>query len=125
MMKRLWLSLLWLLGWDEYLKLGGQMRSPKWGTVRREYLKTHPFCEVCGGDDDLDIHHCVPFHLKPMLELEEINLITLCTPHHLLFGHYMSWKSWNEYVRDDAVAWRTRILNRPKGKVETLEANIK
>ena len=82
----------------------------KWGGVSK-----NAFCEA--GDDDLIFIIACRF-LETYAKLEEINLVLFT--HHLLFGHYMSWKSWNEYVRDDAVAWRTRILNRRR-KVETLK----
>lgn len=113
-MKQIWLYILSFFGNPEYLKLGGVARSPHWPSVRKAFIAKNPCCAVCGTKDDLDVHHCFPFHLKPMLELEEGNLITLCTPHHLFIGHLMNYRSYNVTVREDASAWRKRILERPK-----------
>lgn len=109
--------LYWILSWfghSEYARLGGSARSPKWRAVRNAFIKAHPHCAVCGGDTDLDIHHCIPFSVNPMLELDENNLLTLCTPHHLLVGHLMSYRSYNASVRSDASEWKLKIFNRPK-----------
>lgn len=53
-------------------------RSPHWSTVRKAHLEKHPACEVCGATAKLEVHHKLPFHLHPALELEGSNLITLC-----------------------------------------------
>lgn len=51
--------------------------------------------------EHLNVHHKVPFHIAPELELEESNLITLCMSEdrhcHLLIGHGDSFKA---YVPD-------------------------
>lgn len=91
----------------------GAERSSKWSTVRKNHLKYNPTCAVCNTTNDIDVHHCIPFHKKPELELEESNLITLCTPHHYLVGHLMNWKSFNAEVRMDAQMWNSKIKNRP------------
>jgi len=88
-------------------------RSPNWAKVRDKFIDSHPFCECCGGYEDLEVHHIIPFHIDRSLELEESNLITLCRPHHLLLGHLMSWKSFNRAVRQDADTWRNKIRVRP------------
>ena len=109
----------WLTRWktglekrEAELELGAQ-RSSRWRSVRNEYLRTHKVCAVCGGDNDLDVHHRIPFHKDPSLELEPNNFITLCTPHHFLVGHLMSWRSWNSEVDRDASDWRLKIISRP------------
>ena len=106
----------WILSWFDDRTFGA-IRSAKWSKVRNDFIKKHPYCEVCGKKGTLlmpnNIHHIFPFHLKPMLELQESNLITLCPPHHLLFGHLMSWKSWEKDVRENAAIWRKKILERP------------
>lgn len=53
-------------------------RSDKWPAVRRAHLGEHPACEACGASIALNVHHVIPFHERPDLELEESNLITLC-----------------------------------------------
>ena len=91
------------------------VRSPDWSTVRRRHLVLQPNCALCGGSDDLDVHHCHPYHLFPKFELEGWNLITLCTPHHFLMGHLMNWKAWNPAVREDVQAWCLKIGRRKYG----------
>lgn len=95
--------------------LFGSIRSPKWSAARSAFIKLHPLCSVCGTKDDCEVHHVRPFHLHPELELDPTNFITLCRPHHYLFGHFMNWSSFNISVREDAEAWALRINNRPAG----------
>lgn len=81
-------------------------RSPHWRTVRRAHLKVEYWCRVCGSTNGLEVHHVIPFHLKPELELMQSNLITLCehvgTNHHLKIGHNGDFHSFNPDVRKDA-----------------------
>jgi len=90
--------------------------SPEWRRVRRDFLKLYPRCEACGGKQRLEAHHIIPVHLKPSLELDVNNLITLCElhSHHLTFGHKMSYRSWNRTVREDAKNYRESVKTRPK-----------
>lgn len=89
-------------------------RSSHWPHVRGVWIHIHNTCAVCGCKDDLDVHHIKPFHLFPALELEPTNFITLCRAHHLLFGHLMSWPSYNPHVVEDVAAWVEKISARPK-----------
>lgn len=61
-----------------HLSHQGVKRSPKWPTVRRAHLKREPVCQLCGCTIKarLNVHHVVPFHLAPDMELLEDNLIT-------------------------------------------------
>lgn len=84
-------------------------RSGHWGHVRDEHLRAHPVCEACGGDESLQVHHVMPFHLHPELELDEANLITLCMGPdecHLKLGHGGSFSAYNPHVREDSMAYR-------------------
>lgn len=92
-------------------------RSSGWAAVRKAFLEKNPDCAVCGRRNGNVPHHVKPFHLHPEDELKEANLITLCLDHHLWFGHYGSWSSFNAHVREDAKSWLQRIENRPKGAV--------
>ena len=107
----------WLTRFKVYLEKReaylGAARSPKWGKVRRDFLRVNPVCMVCGGDKDLDVHHLIPFSQNPALELEVSNLMTLCTPHHFLIGHLMSWRSWNSGAREDAAYLLNKVDTRP------------
>jgi len=96
----------------------GVARSPQWEQVRKDFLKAHPLCAVCGRKGSLlkpnEVHHIKPFHLHPELELDPNNLITLERDFHLLFGHLMDWKSYNPDVVKDAEEWNLKISNRLK-----------
>jgi 5-methylcytosine-specific restriction protein A len=89
-------------------------RSPKWRKVRAEHIKNNPECAACGRKDGLEVHHIVPYHINPDLELEPSNLITLCGKYcHFIFGHYMDWKSWNENVVRDSTLYYACKIKRP------------
>ncbi|NBX82458.1 HNH endonuclease [bacterium] len=103
-----------MLGWLRRTteELFGAGRSGKWPRVRREHLEREPTCVACGRSRDLEVHHIVPFHDRPELELDPENLITLCAdPCHLVFGHVLNFRRSNPYVREDAERYRERIRN--------------
>jgi hypothetical protein len=82
-----------------------EKRSDKWPKVEKDFLSSHPTCEACGGKENLNVHHCMPFHIDKALELDEKNLITLCMGEkecHLHIGHSGSFKKYNPNVRKDA-----------------------
>ncbi len=94
----------------------GAKRSSKWRKVRKEHLKNNPCCAVCGQQKKIELHHIIPFHLAPDLELDPRNLISLCSSGkygikscHILFGHRGSWKKFNASVREDAYIWNHRL----------------
>ena len=82
------------------------VRSRKWPTVRKNYLKTHTACAACGGSARLEVHHIKPFHLYRELELDPTNFIVLCEDEnkkcHLFIGHNGNWKTSNLNVVEDA-----------------------
>ncbi len=89
-------------------------RSSSWRSTRNEHVKNNPTCAACGTDKDLDVHHVVPYHVDPSLELDPNNLITLCGKRcHYVFGHLCDWKSWNEEVVEDCRKYNLKRLNRP------------
>jgi 5-methylcytosine-specific restriction enzyme A len=81
------------------------LRSSRWPTVRKAHLASEPKCQWCGTKYALEIHHIEPFHLRPELELEPKNLITLCqkpTTHcHIKRGHKGCWRDTNPTVREE------------------------
>lgn len=93
----------------------GARRSPQWPQVRKAYLKFHPTCECCGGKKKLEVHHRIPFHENPHLELHWENLITLCETGkrglncHLLIGHLGDYRRTNPDVGADAKAWKEKL----------------
>ena len=92
-------------------------RSSKWPKVRAAHLRDESVCQVCGRKDRLEVHHIVPVHVDPTLELVLSNLLTLCNCGHggchLLVGHLGLFASWNINVRTDAAVWQVKITNRP------------
>ena len=95
--------------------LGG-IRSPRWSSVRKEFLRKNPECAVCrkrGWLKSNEAHHIIPFSIDKTKELNEENLIILCRQDHYFMGHYNSWRSYNKDVKQDAALWRTKIAERP------------
>lgn len=92
-------------------------RSPDWPRVRAEHLRKEPECQVCGTRENIDVHHIVPVWIDRFQELSRENLVSLCRPHHFLFGHLMAWSSVNERCMADVRQWQERIRNRPRRKI--------
>lgn len=89
-------------------------RSSSWSKVRKEHLKKQPCCAACGKTDKLEVHHILPVHKYPELELQPDNLITLCAdPCHIMFGHLKYWKSWNVDVVRDCDIYYNKLKARP------------
>lgn len=102
-------------------RIFGALRSSHWSSVRTAHIKAHPLCEICGKDKGLNVHHIKPFHIRPELELDPTNLITLCESGgmncHITFGHLGNFHSFNENVVEDVRVWRTKVQGRPLGVV--------
>lgn len=97
-------------------------RSSSWRKVRKDFLKENPVCSACGSEDDLEVHHIVPYHVSPEKELDKNNLITLCGKRcHFIFGHFCDWKSWNDNVVDDCNSYNSKRISRPKIKEKNNE----
>ncbi len=81
------------------------LRSPKWREIEKAHLEKEPACQWCGAKVKLQVHHIVPFHVHPGLELEDFNLITLCEEGgylncHLFHGHNGDFKDFNKDIRE-------------------------
>lgn len=93
----------------------GAKRSSQWRMVRAEHLQSHPTCALCGGKRKLEVHHVVPFHVDPSLELSPVNLITLCEAKalgitcHQFMGHLGNYRLFNPNVLGDAEQWRGKL----------------
>lgn len=93
-----------------------EKRSTHWPKVRGEHLAQHPACEVCGhAGEKVNVHHILPFHLHPDLELDPNNLITLCEDEHfvnchLFLGHLGNFKGWNPAVTTDAAEFHQKLI---------------
>lgn len=93
-------------------------RSSEWTSVRVQHLKSaEPMCKACGTKKHLEVHHIVPVHVNPLIEIVPENLITLCESMghncHFIFGHLLDWRSWNVSVREDSDAYRHLVRGRP------------
>lgn len=91
-------------------------RSGHWRSKRAQHLRSQPRCAACGCKDNLTVHHIIPFHIEPELELEDTNLITLCENSgncHLMIGHLKDWKAYNPHVRQMAASMLQLVKNRP------------
>lgn len=102
-------------------KITDLSRSPRWPTVRKRHLERNPSCAACGATTGLEVHHIVPFHAKPELELDPLNLITLCGPPrgcHLWLGHACDFKAWRPDVRRLAGEIRAATVARGDGEGE-------
>ena len=98
-------------------------RSPKWVEVRREHVQKFPFCAACGDRERLQVHHVEPYHLRPDLELDRSNLLTLCmgpSECHLRLGHGDDFDAYNPAIRRHARELHT--CARPR---EAIEAEAK
>ena len=93
----------------------GTRRSNKWRKVRAQFLKDNPRCAICSSKLLIEVHHCIPFHIAPDIELDTDNLITLCENKkygincHLLVGHLGNYKRVNTQVKIDAITWNLKI----------------
>lgn len=96
-------------------------RSPRWPALRRAHLAREPRCRVCDTAKAPEVHHVLPVHRAPELELDPDNLITLCGGAggcHFRWGHLWDWYSYNPDVRLDAPAWRGKIQARPPRRAD-------
>jgi 5-methylcytosine-specific restriction protein A len=88
------------------------MRSPKWRGLRDVFVSGQ-ICAACGGTTMLDVHHIIPYHLAPELELDDKNFIVLCMERdrhcHLVFGHGGEFMAYNPHVVMDAEAARSAL----------------
>lgn len=97
---------------DKFRGIEGS-RSSQWRKTEKAFLKEHPICSGCNTTKRLEVHHIKPFYLNPELELELINLMTLCRQCHHFIGHLNDWKSYNADASRDATAWFQKITHRP------------
>lgn len=104
-----------IFGWLFRRRTFGVKRHRDWGKVRKEFLKTHDQCAVCGTKKKLAVHHIKPVHLFPELELELSNLITLCQSRshndHFIFGHLLDWCDYNDKIIDDSKYYYDRLCD--------------
>lgn len=108
-----------ILGFNVFSRksLRGAVRSPKWKKIRDEHLDKNPSCAACGRTLNQEVHHIEPVHINPDRELDPSNLVTLCSNHcHIVFGHFLDWKSWNSDVIKDTTVYYNKYKNKPYKK---------
>ena len=99
----------------EKQKTKRKKRSSKWRKVRNAFKKKNPKCLCCGGKIKIEIHHILPFHSHPELELEESNLMTLCEREkygincHQLIGHTGNYRKINHSAELDSIIWNYKL----------------
>ena len=89
----------------------GRARAPGWEALSRQLRSERPECECCGLPTTV-IHHVLPFHVHPSLELDKTNLIALCNECHLRIGHGGSFRAWLPDCRRLAATIRAAIAAR-------------
>jgi 5-methylcytosine-specific restriction protein A len=89
------------------------VRSRKWRGLRDVFVRGQ-VCAACGGTTLLDVHHIIPYHLAPELELDDMNFIVLCMARdrhcHLIFGHGGEFMAYNPHVLMDSEAARFSLM---------------
>jgi len=110
----------WLLSLFQRTPIGSRPRSSQWPKVRAEHLRRYPECAACGCDTDLEVHHIIPYHVDPSMELNFENLMTLCgdkaSDCHRRLGHGFNWTLWNDQVIRDAAWFRSMLRRVRKGR---------
>ena len=94
-----------------------EARSGEWRAVRMAHIKESPECIACGKREQLYVHHIIPYHVNPKLELERSNLATFCFDHHLGIGHNGNWKHYNLRCVEDAARVRKNLGLEPVKRV--------
>lgn len=120
----------WL--WDLFFggrdRATGAKRSPLWRSVRAAHLEKEPRCIACGSGSNLSVHHVIPYHVRPDLELDGDNLITLCEGGpvncHLLWGHWRKWRSFNPEVRLTCSKIRTLMYRAYRDQLEVTPKGV-
>ena len=93
----------------------GAKRSSHWSKTRKQVLALNRKCAVCGSKKTLRVHHIVPFHLAPDMELDPDNLVVLCENKkygincHLLLGHVGNFRRTNPSCEIDIMVWNKKL----------------
>lgn len=96
----------------------GKRRHKDWPKVRDRFIAIHKRCALCKGKKRLEVHHIIPFHIMPELELMSDNLVVLCEDKryglncHLAVGHLGNYRRFNVNCLQDVVYWRSRLFRK-------------
>ena len=100
---------------SEAFQTQGSRRHPLWQSCRDNFVKNKK-CSVCCSDKDLEVHHKKPVHEYPELELEEKNLVVLCSRCHFFIGHLYNYATYNDDV-DNAILYFRLLIKRAKARL--------
>lgn len=94
-------------------------RNKDWSKKSKEFLGLNPTCVACGGVATV-VHHKLPFHLYPELEMVPSNWRPMCEGDtmncHLHIGHSGDFSAYNINVDEDAALFRKRRKERLYGR---------
>ena len=92
-----------------YLNFRALSVSTQWqlSKAKKEYVKKHNTCAICGHTENLEVHHIIPVHIDTSKALDHSNFITLCDWRnhgcHYVFGHFRNFRTkWNPKIREFA-----------------------
>lgn len=97
----------------------GKPRHKDWYKKSRIFITKQPWCSACGVKElkNLVVHHKIPVHIAPELEMVETNWKVICeTPSmncHLYIAHLKIWTSYNKDIDEDCERMLLKIRNRP------------
>jgi hypothetical protein len=74
-------------------------RGSHWRKVRNNHIMHEHYCQCCGREDNLEVHHIVPWNTG-IDRYELNNLVTLCRHCHFRFGHLSNWRDINSSLKD-------------------------
>ena len=103
------------------------LRSSRgWRKIRAAHLAENPRCVICGADSGLAVHHCLDVSSFPQHELEQKNLITVCTLNsgcngHFLYCHMGDWRKTNYNIMNDIGVLRRIYRGENQGDPENLK----
>ena len=99
-------------------------RSSKWDQVRDNFILKNDRCAACGGSENLQVHHIIPYHIEASKELDTQNLITLCMGQyncHLHVGHGGSFKYYNPDVVRDCKIFKSSFFKRKENLLKEIK----
>jgi len=79
-------------------------RGWAWSKFEKNYVKSNSVCLACGATTSLEVHHKIPYAMRPDLEFEPTNLVTLCMSTnkcHFRLGHGSYWSAFTPSINLD------------------------
>ena len=68
--------------------------TPEWRRFRRNFLKQHPYCQLCSVKFATQVHHIIPRAERPDLMYAPDNCKAVCKEcHYLEHGYYQGYYS--------------------------------